>query len=317
MFKPTLLMIALFATTAAQAGVIDLTSMSGGANIYTLGNFTSYSSDVEGALVSGGSVKIESYAVNQNNRDAFGAPGYALVARNDVTLKNGSINNGLVYAGGTVSLTSAGPAPASQAKPLDFDAVSAYYQSLSANLSQVAPTGTVTSLYSGVKVSGGGQGSIDLFNVASNVFANSSSWTLHGLTPGQTLIFNVSGASVTFNNGGISFAPLNDYNVLFNFYEATSLDVRGIIGSVLAPNAAVTANWGQVNGNLIVDSWSSTVQINANHYFKPTELAGFDVPGANAAPAEVPEPASAALMLVGLGLLVRQTVRQTLRQARN
>jgi len=82
---------------------------------------------------------------------------------------------------------------------------------------QLDPAGSVSALWSGVKVRGSGAGGVDVFNVPASMFANSSSWALENLTPGQTLIFNVSGSAGTFNNGGISFTPLDNYNnVLFN-----------------------------------------------------------------------------------------------------
>ncbi|MFP5391470.1 MAG: choice-of-anchor A family protein [Gammaproteobacteria bacterium] len=295
-------------TGSAHAGVLDLASRMGNANIFTLHDFNATSSDVEGAVVAGGSVNVSGYSINANNQDAFGKAGvgndgYAVVARGDVTLKNGSINNGLTYAGGKTSVSSASIAGISATEPIDFDLTANYYKLLSTNLSQLAGTGSVSKLYSGVLVTGGGSGNVDIFNVASSMFATSSSWTLSKLTPGQTLIFNVSGALGTFNNGGISFQPLAGYNVLFNFFEAGSVDVRGVIGSVLAPNAAVTANWGVINGNVVVDTWASTVQINANHYFKPVEVAGLQVPTIKPPVADVPEPASTALALAGLAAL--------------
>ena len=290
------LMLSLLAGTAAQAAVLDLTTMMGNANAYTLHNFSAPSSDVEGALLSGGSVSIASYSVNYKDKDAFGS--YALVARNNLTLNGGSIDNGKIYVGGTTKLTNAA-APPTGAKPVDFDAAASYYKAVSTNLSQAKATGTVTPLWSGVVLTGKNKGNnpVDVFNVDASVFAHSSSWTLQNLTPGQTLIFNVGGSSATFNNGGISFEPLSGYNVLFNFYDATNVDVRGVIGSVLAPKAAVTTQWGVINGNVIVDSWSSTIQINANHYFKPINVPTYS------SPMSVPEPENYAMLLAGLALV--------------
>jgi choice-of-anchor A domain-containing protein len=281
----------------AHAGVINLTAPIGGANVYAIHDFSAYSSDVEGAIVAGGNVSLQNYAVNAKNKDAFGGKDIAVAAGGNLKLSNGSINNGVVYAGGTTSLVSAPAVGTTATSPIDFAAAEAYYKTLASSLAQLDPTGSVSALWSGVKVRGGGAGSVDVFNVPVSMFATSSSWTLENLTPGQTLIFNVGGSAGTFNNGGISFTPLDNYNVLFNFYEASSLNVKGVIGSVLAPYATVSENWGQVNGNVIVDTWASTVQINANHYFTPVDVAGFTMGGKNA---DVPEPGSVALLLAGL-----------------
>jgi len=298
----------LSAGVVAHAGVIDLGTMMGGANIYTLHDFSATSSDVEGALISGGKVSVSSYSVNYLNKDAYGANGYALIARDKLTLNGGSIDNGKAYLGGGMALTNAAAPPVTSVNPIDFDASAAYYRSLSGSLATVGGTGTVSRLWSGVQLTGSGDGGVDVFNVSGEMFRTSSSWTLDKLTAGQTLIFNVGGSNVSFNDGGISFEPLSGYNVLFNFYEATSLNVRGIIGSVLAPKATVSADWGVINGQVVVDNWHSTIQVNANHYFKPVELAGFG-PGTANAVAKVPEPGTVGLMLAGL-LLIGVTARR-------
>ena len=298
---PIALAVAILGAGSAHATVLNLMAPVGGANLYAIHDFSSSSSDVEGAVVAGGNVTISSYSINHNDKDAFGKDGYALVAGGNLSLKGGSIENGKAYVGGTSSLTWAAAPQAATSNPVDFKAASTYYKGVADALSELDATGAVTRLWSGVQVTGSGKGGVDIFNVSSDIFANSSSWTLEQLVPGETLVFNVSGGAGTFNNGGISFQPLAGYNVLFNFYEAKTVDVRGVIGSVLAPYATQTANWGVINGNVIVDTWSSTVQVNANHYFNPVDIAGLKVgAGGDAASARVPEPGSIALVLAGL-----------------
>lgn len=304
--RPIVLTTALIAAGSANATVLNLMAPVGGANLYAVHDFSAPSSDVEGAVVAGGNVTIASYSINHNDRDAFGKDGkdgYALVAGGNLTLNGGSIENGKAYVGGKTTLTSAATPPMSATNPVDFKAATSYYTNLASALAQLGSTGTVGHLWSGVTVTGSGKGGVDIFNVSSDMFANSSSWTLDKLVPGETLVFNVSGSAGTFNNGGISFEPLSGYNVLFNFYEATSIDVRGVIGSVLAPYATQTAYWGVINGNVIVDNWSSTVQVNSNHYFNAVDIPGLKT-GTTATgqgAASVPEPGSIALLVAGLG----------------
>ena len=295
MIKLGVFMAALLATTGAEAGVIDIGSMMGGANIYTARDFKASTSDVEGAIVAGGNVTLQDYSVNLNNKKAYGD--YAVVAGGDLKLTRGSINNGKASAGGTTSLQQAAPVASGATQPLDFAATSQQFRELANGLAGLSATGTVDSLWSGAKVTGSGNGSLDIFNVSADMFRSSSHWMLDGLSAGQTLIFNVSGNLGTFNNGGISFEPLSGYNVLFNFFEATEVDVRGVIGTVLAPNATVKANWGVINGNVIVDSWNSTIQVNSNHYFEPVDIPGFGLEPDD--PAQVPEPGTLALLAAG------------------
>lgn len=316
-----LLLSSVFATSA-QAGVVDLGSMIGNANIFTLGDFKSQWNDVQGAVVAGGSVNVQGYSINHNNVDAFGKDGYAVVARKDIKLDSGQLENGMIYAGGDIKLTSANSPAVSTTRPIDFDAAAAYYLSLSSDLAAFKPTGTVTADNNFAVVTGSGA-AVDVFNVSGELLKNASDWKLLGVTTGQTLIFNVSGTHGTFRPWGIDFGPMAPYNVLFNFYEATTLDPTKVIGSVLAPKATVTSQWGEANGTFVVGSWDSTTQINSNHYFIPTELTGFrdplpETPNPPLLPpvlppvippvippvtGEVPEPGTFGLMAAALGLL--------------
>ncbi len=296
MIKLGIVLTAALATTGAHAGVLDIGSVMGGANVFTVGNFTANSSDVEGAIVSGGNVSIASYAVNQNGKAAYG--GYAVAAGGNLFLQNGAISNGKTYAGGTTTLSNAAQTPGTTISPVDFAVAAQQFKDIASGLSLVASTGTVTRQYSANKVTGSGKGGVDVFNVNADFFNGGDNWMLSGLSAGQTLIFNISGKQGGFNGGNIGFEPLSGYNVLFNFYEAETVNVKGIIGSVLAPYATVENGWGVINGQVVADTWNSSVQVNSNHYFKPVDVAGFELVK-NTPPVEVPEPGTLALMLAG------------------
>lgn len=296
MIKLGILLTAALSTTGAHAGVLDIGSVMGGANVFTVGNFTANSSDVEGAIVSGGNVSIASYAVNQNGKAAYG--GYAVAAGGNLFLQNGAISNGKTYAGGTTTLSNAAQTPGTTISPVDFAVAAQQFKDIASGLSLVASTGTVTRQYSANKVTGSGKGGVDVFNVNADFFSGGDNWMLSGLSAGQTLIFNISGKQGGFNGGNIGFEPLSGYNVLFNFYEAETVNVKGIIGSVLAPYATVENGWGVINGQVVADTWNSSVQVNSNHYFKPVDVAGFELVK-NTPPVEVPEPGTLALMLAG------------------
>ncbi|WP_296941995.1 choice-of-anchor A family protein [uncultured Massilia sp.] len=288
---------ALCAGPAAHAALLDLAAPIGGANVYAIKNFTSSGSDTEGAIVAGGNVTLSGYRVNDKNKDAFS--NYSVVAGGNVNMSNGNIVNGLTYAGGTITAPNWALDGVSTVKPIDFKATESYYKTLSSALDKLANTGTVTGGAGTSYVSGSGKGGVDIFDVSGNIFQTSKEWKLSNLVPGQTLIFNVSGSSGSFADNNIEFASLSGYNVLFNFYEATSVDVRSVIGSILAPYATVSKNSGNVNGTVIVDTWNSTVQINTNG-FKAVEVAGLNLGTSTPPSTAVPEPASIALVLGGL-----------------
>lgn len=300
--RPLALLISVLCGASAHAGVLNLSQMSGGANVLTFHDFTASGSDVEGALVAGGNVNLSSYAVNAQNKDAFGAMGYALVAGGNLTLNSGSINNGTAYVGGKTTLTSAATPAASTARPIDFGAVQTYYTSLSTALTKTGATGSAVTQWGGIKLTGTGKGGVDVFNVSSSLFQSSTWWQLQDLVPGETLVFNVSGKAGSFNNGNIGFDTLSGYNVLFNFYEATTVNVTSVIGSILAPYATVQGGGGVIHGNVIADAWMANTQVDADHYFKSVEIAGLklDANQVKSAASTVPEPGSVALLIGGL-----------------
>lgn len=301
MIKLVVYLTAALASMGVQAGVIDLGAIMGGANVYTARDFTAKGSDVEGAIVSGGNVTIQNYAVNLKNQAAYA--GYSIVAGGNISLTSGTIHNGKTYAGGTTTLERASPVPASTVNPVDFAAATAQFKDIAAGLSLLDATGRIEREYSGNKVTGSGNGVVDVFNVSADFFNGGNNWVLSGLTRDQTLIFNISGKHGGFNGGNIGFDPLKDYNVLFNFFEAETVDVKGIIGSVLAPYATIIPNYGLIRGQVIADSWNSSVQVNAEHYFRPVDVPGFELVKDNPpveTPAEVPEPGTLALMMAGM-----------------
>lgn len=283
------------ASVGAQAGVIDLGSIMGGANVYTVRDFKATSSDVEGSIVAGGNVKIQNYDVNYKSKLAYA--GYSIVAGGDISLISGTIRNGPVYAGGNVTMQSAATPQRSTVNPVDFDAASKQFKEIAAGLSLVDATGRVERQYSANKLVGSGKGGVDVFDVSADFLAGGNNWVLGGLTAGQTLIFNISGKHGRFDGG---MDPLKHYNVLFNFYEAETVDVKGILGSVLAPWATVVAGNGVVKGQVIADTWNSSVQVDAENYFKSVNVPGFELVKHNPPPNEVPEPGTMALMVAGL-----------------
>lgn len=298
MIKFGVFLVVAMASAGAQAGVIDLSAIMGGANVYTTGNFDAYSSDVEGAIVAGGDVTIANYAVNDKKRPAFG--NHAIVAGGDISLTSGSIRNSPVYAGKTISTTSADQPSRLTVNPIDFNAASKQFADIAAGLSVIDKTGTVVRQDSANKVIGSGKGGVDIFNVSADFLSGGNNWVLQGLTKGQTLIFNISGAHGVFNGG---METLWGYNVLFNFFEAETVDVKGILGSVLAPHATVIHNWGVIKGQVIANSWESSVQVDAENYFTSVDVPGFELVKDNPpvdTPAEVPEPTTLMLMMAGV-----------------
>jgi hypothetical protein len=145
--------------------------------------------------------------------------------------------------------------------------------------------------------------SVAVFSVAQSFFTQSGTVSnLTGLTPGETLVINVTGS------GALNFGPLNfsafhnahaEAYIIFNFKNTTALNgMANLGGSILAPSAVLNTNSSLV-GSVYVMSISNTGEIDQPHS-NGSEVTGFQgfVPGA------VPEPASIVSMLTGLCLVV-------------
>ena len=288
------------ASSSTFAATLDL-GIAGDFNVFAFNNFTSHGSDVEGAVAAGNNVTASSYSINVNNKSYNG---YSLVVGNNLSYNNASISNGNVYAGGAVNTSDFGFSGSftSGASPVSFGSVKSSMTSLSNALSDLTANGNTAIQYGGITFTGSGTSDVQIFNVSGADLASVNNANFANLSTGQSIIVNISGLTGSLQGGTpLGFA---NYNTLFNFYEASTLSFNnvGIFGSILAPNATVVGTSAQINGNVIVNNWDSSIQVNSNHYF-----ADVNVPGLVIA---VPEPQTYAMMLSGLGLLAFASYRR-------
>ncbi len=131
---------------------------------------------------------------------------------------------------------------------------------------------------------------VAVFNVDGNqLFGNGFVQQFDIAMNGATsVIINVSGTSITHNQGNFlgGFNPSNAPSILWNFYEAQTLNIdRALYGAVLAPDAHLT-NGNFIAGSVAVENFTQNGEIHLPTY------QGY-----------VPAPGAVALMAVA-GLLV-------------
>lgn len=263
-------------------------------NVFVAGDAQLSNSDVEGALAVGGNAQLSSYSVGLLLPN--GHTGDTLSVGGNLSFSHGTVWHGDASYAGTANLTLVGFPNGNSAihnPSLDFTGLASYYQSHAQYFSTLTQNGSWLSQFGTLTLTAAGSG-LNVFNLTTADLAGVS--TLRIVAPsGGTALVNIGGATAAFQNMGMSLSGgITESHVLYNFFSATSLNLSGIgvLGSILAPNAATTFNSGVVLGSGAVGGLSGIGQW--NNYQFDGELP--NVPA-------VPVPGAALLGLVGTGAL--------------
>ncbi len=286
-------------------------------NLFVFNNYTANGTDTEGRVAVGGNATISSYSVGAQLNGSFtGTP--SLVVGGDLKFNSGSVSYGDIVAGSISQFNNIGLPNGSKSTgtgPVDFAAEKTRLLSLSATLGAEAATGTTTNYYGGLFFEGSNPG-LNVFDVSGAALGSATGFNI-AIPTGSFALFNISG----YGNGGtynqmqyfgfgtqadptkpypsFSIAGLDSSHILYNFKDATSLSFNGIgvPGTVLAPKAAITLGYLQINGTVIADSVTGPGQINYHPY------AGSLLDAVTGGTGAVPEPASWAMLIAGFGLV--------------
>lgn len=292
----------VFHSAPARASILGV---AGEFNGFVFGNLSSAGQDTEGRLAVGGNFFASNYGVGS------GGVGPAVPITNprtDVLVVGGNLNaqgGWQVFNGNAVYGTSLTAAPTTpwgvtyQGTPVDFAAVQADLLAKSSAWSALTPNASVVfDGYSTVTLTATNAG-LNVFNVSEAVWEATSTKQIVNPFPNATLLINIAGTDVSqfgglFYNGTQTPSTAHG-KVLFNYYDATTLTNNhiGILGSVLAPKAALTLNGGGVNGNGI----AASVLQQSGGEFHNFAFTG-DIPFAP----PVPEPTTAAIFGIGATL---------------
>ena len=214
-------------TAPVHADVVDLGISN--ANLFSLGNFSASGSDVEGAVLVKGNFTASSYSVNKKDKDAFGS--YSLVVGGNMNYSSAALNNGSYYVGGKATLVSVGTdknTKSSTVNPANFNAMAANVKKVSTALTNATETGRSSVQYGGMTLTGSNK-SVEVFDITGSALSSVNYFNLNNLKSGSTLIFNISGKNaIGFNQNGVGLNGFDKYNVLFNFYEATNLNLQNV-----------------------------------------------------------------------------------------
>jgi choice-of-anchor A domain-containing protein len=283
----------------AQAGVIETASQY---NVFVFNSFTLTNSDSEGSVAVGGNATISGSSI-----------GADLVEGGNLNFSNGSVK-GSITTGGTASVSGAGVGGGvhqnSSSLPVNFASIQAGLTSDSQYWSTLAPTGTYTDSYGQITLNGN-NANLDIFNLKASDLANANTFTFGSSLPSTaTIIINVDGASDQMQNFGFFRNHAMSQDIIFNFYQATSLNISGIgvDGSILAPLATVNFSNGHIDGNLFAKNESGSGEFHATGKDNPGQ--GGNVLFAGNVPEPTPEPSTLSLLGMGVALVFAGAMRR-------
>jgi choice-of-anchor A domain-containing protein len=294
---------ALGFAAAASATPTNGTLMSG-FNVVTGGNFSS-SADIEGPMLVGGNLSGSGTEMGLGTPLPGGLAGYGAINvvgntagasynANNLNVVVASPNQGATFSGASsVTYNASFPAP--------FNSIWQQLSQLSASLSLLSST-PGSSLSNGSFNAGAttvnGVANVAVLDITAAQLEAVGNPTMN-LGSAQLLIINVD----TKGTGG-SYSPAGGTNfngqgyagnVLWNFYDASSLGFPVEFGgSVLAPGAAVT-NSNPIDGTLVAASFAGTGEL----HYKPLGATGQTLVSSYGG-AAVPEPGSLVLLITGL-----------------
>ncbi|MBU3078883.1 collagen-binding domain-containing protein [Sphingomonas quercus] len=314
-----------FATPALAVGNPALGNAANGLqamrelNLIVLGNLTNGSQHVQGkAFIGGDSAGVEvgsggSGAYTHSSRAALTVGGNISNAAVQSGLGSpqsvrvgGNINNinmnvgGHIDAGGTVSgfnpsgtkTATTGVAGLKTQIQTETTTLANDLAALSLSLKQLPAIATITSKANKLDVTGAGDFAV--FNMTEAAFEDGNDYDklFAGLAGNLSIVINVFGADIDQSSNFNAGAWVNEH-VLWNFVEATTIDVKGFHGSILGVNAAL-GNSSSIEGSVAVNNFAMRGEVH---------LGTFQGPGPRTPVTPVPEPATWGTMLLGFGMV--------------
>ena len=258
-------------TTQPDVDVINDLGLANSFNAFIYKDFTSSASSSQGRIAAGGNVSLDSYGLATHLPSQPETS--TLVVGGDLSFGQGRIFVGSGLAGGSTEgvnqgvisgLENGALIEGNATLPIDFKAEFRSLRRLSKRLSKVPANGSVEYRYGGIYISGDCSNNVQIFDLDGAMTLSSNHLVLNCVPDDATIIFNINGQTAGFSNIGLGQLSNRASRVLYNFYEAQTVQFRnvGIQGSVLATKAHLNNPTGQLNGSIIAKSWDGSMALN-------------------------------------------------------
>ncbi|WP_281275187.1 choice-of-anchor A family protein [Undibacterium pigrum] len=247
------------ALTSADLG------LAGQFNAFIFNDYTATGGEVAGTMAVGRNFNVSAFSMDTTQKNY---QGMSLIVGNQLTFNGGSTHGKATYGSSkNVNNLQQGDTVVKAAPPFSFADNKTQLTDLSTNLAAQTANGKTSIQFNGMTFQGDGTSGTQIFNVKGADLLNVTYANFVNLTPGQTLIINVTGDSGM--QGGMPDGFRN-YNTLFNFSTAKKLTFTNVAlnASILAPLATVSGGSGVVDGNVVVNNWNSNVYIANNRSFQ-------------------------------------------------
>lgn len=258
-------------------------------NLFILGDLDQSNTDSQGRVAVGGNANLNNFSIglemdpSEGQRDDF-------IVGGNLSFADGTVVSGNITHGGSANLTNVDipNGELKQITPINFATTDSQLKDISQDIKQYIINGEVTD-ESGTLVFTGDE-AVNVFSVNGTQLANATGLDFN-VTDNSTIYINVSGKTINLSNFEMFLKTTGANRVLFNFYEATKIDITAINvrGSVLAPYAAVTFNNAVINGTLVAQSLTGDGQSNLD-YFNGCEPKSKPSPFPSPSPLVSPSP---------------------------
>jgi choice-of-anchor A domain-containing protein len=240
-------------------------------SIFSLGTLSAQHATVSGRIAAGGDAELHN--VVMANHVPHGAPEeHVLVSGGDIEYSNGVVHRGSIIASGSVdevadkvrhTMAHGATVTGNADLPFDFAHELSHLRQLSVRLGGLAPNGSVESFATTLTLRGDGSSPIQIFSISAQQARCAPNLHLNDIPRTATVIINISGAQAGFEHIGMDIPGWLSGRVLFNFFEARSLEFTAgaVKGSVLAPLAEAIGNNGVMFGTAVVGSWQGTMNV--------------------------------------------------------